>query len=92
MWVFNFHARASLNRLIRKILLQISSLATKKIHEPGDQGADSYPIPPLGNLQKLPAYGAAPTRPGAFSGFKRSQPRGEKPTRGCPHGPVLLST
>lgn len=45
MGVFNFHARASLNRLIRKILSQISSLATK-IPEPGDEGADSYPIPP----------------------------------------------
>lgn len=30
MWVFNFLARASLNRLLRKILLKIFSIATEK--------------------------------------------------------------
>lgn len=76
MRVFHFHARASLTRLMTGALLQISPLATK-VREAGAQGADAHPGPPQGTCKRLP---------GALAGFQRSQPRGEKPTRGCPRG------
>lgn len=51
----------------------------------------SPPLPPASptrapneTCKELPAYKAAPTRPGALAGFKRNQCPGEKPTRRCP--------
>lgn len=83
MWVFHFHARASLNRLTRKIPLQISSLATEKVQRPGAlRSRDPYPTPPQRNLQKEPGRRAAPGSPGARCGRSGSQ-RGED-SRGRP--------
>ena len=96
MRVFNFHAMASLNRQIRKILPQIPSLATKKVQEPGARGVeDPYPRPPQRNLQTAPAPSlqGGSTAPGNPVGVQtQPAPRGAahpRPPRG-PRAPRYL--